>query len=221
MTQCLTPDGQICSGHGECVCGQCKRCEDGYSGQFCSDCYTCPDKCQSLKACVECLAFSSADLMETFDEENNEHPDFCLETCELKFKYKEKLSSRIPGDWVNCTHKNDSFCEYTFSYQLDTWSKNGPEKVFLHINEDKEKGICPIIVQPDYFGIIIGIAGGIVAVGMLTILLWKAFTTVTDRREFAKFEHERQEMKFNANSNPIFKQATTTIQNPIYHKEGF
>ena len=94
--------------------------------------------------------------METFDEENNEHPDFCLETCELQFKYKEKLSSRIPGDWVNCTHKNDSLCEYTFSYQLDTWSKNGPEKVFLHINEDKKKGICPIIVHPDYFGIIIG-----------------------------------------------------------------
>ena len=94
--------------------------------------------------------------METFDEENNEHPDFCLETCELQFKYKEKLSSRIPGDWVNCTHKNDSLCEYTFSYQLDTWSKNGPEKVFLHINEDKEKGICPIIVHPDYLGIMIG-----------------------------------------------------------------
>ena len=59
------------------------------------------------------------------------------------------------------------------------------------------------------------------AVGMLTILLWKVFTTITDRREFARFEKETQKMKFNANSNPIFKQATTTIMNPIYSKEEF
>ena len=56
---------------------------------------------------------------------------------------------------------------------------------------------------------------------MMTILLWKVFATITDQREFAKFESEREQIKFNANSNPIFKQATTTVQNPIYHKEGF
>ena len=91
-----------------------------------------------------------------------------------------------------------------------------------------------------------GIAGGIVGVGMLTLLLWKAFTTVTDRREFARlhpllyhsyfaplyplhfliiiqccrFEAERQKMKWNSNANPIFRQATTTIQNPMYCKDA-
>ena len=34
----------------------------------------------------------------------------------------------------------------------------------------------------------------IVAVGMLTILLWKVFTTITDRREFAQFEQESKKM---------------------------
>ena len=52
----------------------------------------------------------------------------------------------------------------------------------------------------------------IVAVGMLTILLWKVF---------AQFEQESKNMKFNSNSNPIFKQATTTIMNPIYRKGDF
>ena len=66
-----------------------------------------------------------------------------------------------------------------------------------------------------------GIVGCIVAVGMLTILLWKVFTTITDKREFARFEKESMKMKFNSNSNPIFKQATTTIMNPIYCKEDF
>ena len=49
--------------------------------------------------------------------------------------------------------------------------------------------------------------------------MWKAFTTIHDRREFARFEQERLNMKWNTNSNPIFKQATTTIQNPTFMRE--
>ena len=60
-------------------------------------------------------------------------------------------------------------------------------QVLLHLQEDDTKAVCPVYYKPDYFGMIIGIAGGIVGVGMLTILLWKAFTTVTDRREFARW----------------------------------
>ena len=156
VSQCLSHDGKMCSGHGECVCGQCKRCDDGYSGQFCSECETCPDKCESLKACIECLAFSSGDLVETFDGRNHGHADFCWENCELQFKYREKLSTRIPTSWENCTLKNDTYCQYTFSYRLEDWTKNGPEKVFLHLDEDREKASCPTIVQIDYFGTIIG-----------------------------------------------------------------
>ena len=59
--------------------------------------------------------------------------------------------------------------------------------MLLHLQEDEKKAVCPVYYKPDYFGMIIGIAGGIVGVGMLTILLWKAFTTVTDRREFARW----------------------------------
>ena len=69
--------------------------------------------------------------------------------------------------------------------------------------------------------IFLGIAGMIVCVGLLTLFLWKTFTTISDRREFARFEEERMKMKFNANSNPIFKQATTTIQNPMFCKEAY
>ena len=108
-------------------------------------------------------------------------------------------------------------------------------QVLLHLQEEDEKAVCPVYHKPDYFGMIIGIAGGIVGVGMLTILMWKAFTTVTDRREFARFnpplisfinaltsrfESERQMMKWNTNANPIFRQATTTIQNPMYCKDA-
>ena len=60
------------------------------------------------------------------------------------------------------------------------------QQVLLHVQEEDKKAVCPVYHKPDYFGMIIGIAGGIVGVGMLTILMWKAFTTVTDRREFAR-----------------------------------
>ena len=63
-------------------------------------------------------------------------------------------------------------------------------QVLLHLQEEDKKAVCPVYHKPDYFGMIIGIAGGIVGVGMLTILMWKAFTTVTDRREFARFSVE-------------------------------
>ncbi len=66
-------------------------------------------------------------------------------------------------------------------------------------------------------GIIFGIVGAIVCVGLLTLFLWKVFTTIHDRREFAKFEAERDRVKFPAHYNPIYKQATTTVQNPMFN----
>ena len=78
------------------------------------------------------------------------------------------------------------------------------------------KMLCP--ARTDLIGIAFGIIACIVAVGLVTILLWKAFTTIHDRKEFARFEQERQKMKFPSHSNPILKQATTTIQNPLFNK---
>ena len=59
----------------------------------------------------------------------------------------------------------------------------------LHLTPDNEDRLCP--PPPDYAGIILGLIGAIVCVGLVTLFLWKAFTTIHDRREFAKFEAER------------------------------
>jgi hypothetical protein len=97
----------------------------------------------------------------------------------------------------------------------------GPEYVILHLDENEDllieerKRICP--EKPDFIGIILGLIGCIVCVGLVTIFMWKALTTIHDRREFARFENERMNMKFPSHSNPIFRQATTTIQNPTFN----
>lgn len=45
-------------------------------------------------------------------------------------------------------------------------------------------------------GIIMGVIGAIVLIGMALLLLWKLLTTISDRREFAKFEKERMIAKW-------------------------
>lgn len=45
-------------------------------------------------------------------------------------------------------------------------------------------------------GIVLGVIAAIVLIGMAVLLLWKLFTTIHDRREFARFEKERMMAKW-------------------------
>lgn len=148
------------------------------------------------------------------------------------------------GVWGKCTFRRQ-YCDYTFSHSPFRPGHQGPEQVILHLfigggKDDKEanqsltwttattttteageevylvKLRCP--VRQDLLGIVLGIIGCIVAVGMVTILLWKVFATIHDRREFARFEEERRNLKLSSNLNPFYVPATTTIQNPTYKK---
>lgn len=47
------------------------------------------------------------------------------------------------------------------------------------------------------------------------------FIFYQDRREFAKFEREQQNARYNTSENPIYKTATTTFQNPTYGGKGW
>ena len=145
--------------------------------------------------------------------------DNCAESC--PFAYDEFEREEIIEDWEVCSFTYDN-CKYWFSHSPFRPFQQGPSNVVLHLVRDEEtdelaKFKCP--KDPDFVGIILGVVAMIVMVGLVTILLWKAFTTIHDRREFARFERERMKVKFPAHSNPIFKQATTTVQNPIFMKQ--
>ena len=216
-SQCRAPETPdlICSGHGECPCNRCYCTTDRYSGEFCEVCETCQTVCQELKPCVECRAFQDGDLIDGLYETEEERLLLiknCTETL-CNFTYIEAMPDEIPNLWENCTMKHGN-CEYTFSYS-DYHPTKPPKTIIVHLNDQEENENCP--PPPDYWGIFFGVVGAIVCLGLLTLFLWKAFTTIHDRREFARFEAERQRMKFPSHSNPIFKQATTTIQNPIFN----
>jgi len=197
--------GKLCSGHGKCVCGEC-RCDESeegqYSGKYCEDCPTCPGKCEELKSCVQCH-FNSGELYGTQDENGVDRCSLCPFTPEIV----DKAEDQVVTDQRICTFIDDDDCRFTFVYGYE--NKTGTLQVW--IQETKE---CPVVV--DIMGIVLGVIGAIVAIGLALILMWKVFTSIHDRREFAKFEKERMLAKWDTGENPIFKQATSTFKNPTY-----
>ena len=49
---------------------------------------------------------------------------------------------------------------------------------------------CPKPVN--VLAIVLGVIFAIVLIGIILLLIWKLFVTIHDRREFAKFEKERE-----------------------------
>ncbi len=215
------PDGKRlpCSGRGECVCGRCNCTDFRYSGDYCQTCETCESVCTRLRPCVECHAFGQPIKLEDGDGEADPSDD-CEAHCQ--FDYRERTPDEVPDKWENCTFWRGN-CNYTFSYSSRSASGRDPVFVVLHVYPEEpvdspdRRLRCPPPV--DYFPLFFGMVGAIVCLGLLTLFLWKAFTTIHDRREFARFEQERQNVRFPSHSNPIFKQATTTVYNPTFNSQ--
>ena len=127
--------------------------------------------------------------------------------CDFEWKPVSKAEDYLIDDEVSCPFLDDDECQVTFVYGF----QNSTGKLQVWIQESKD---CPVVV--DIMGIVLGVIGAIVAIGMALILMWKIFTTIHDRREYARFEKERMLAKWDTGQNPIFKQATSTFKNPTY-----
>jgi protocadherin alpha len=138
-----------------------------------------------------------------YDTEPKTKCDLCLfEPIEV-----ERAEDYVIEDEKLCTFFDDDECQATFVYGY----QNQTGKLVVWVQKTKE---CPLVV--DIMGIVLGVIGAIVAIGLALILMWKVFTTIHDRREFARFEKERMLAKWDTGENPIFKQATSTFKNPTY-----
>ena len=117
---CITPFGndimKVCSGHGECACGEC-RCEENYSGKWCEECPTCPDKCEELKPCVQCQVFQSGELSRTEDDMGYICADKTRQPkCEFNSIVVPKAEDMVNADERTCTFIDDDDCRFTFVY---------------------------------------------------------------------------------------------------------
>ncbi|CAB4018780.1 Hypothetical predicted protein, partial [Paramuricea clavata] len=186
-----------CSGRGQCECGQCV-CEKKYSGKFCEICDGCIKGCLHFKDCVRCKIYETGPLVGK-----------CDKSCNATITRVDSVES-YENRGTTCVEIDDDD-DCTFSYVLN----EGSEKVQIYAEEEKR---CPR--EEGYLLIIIGVILGIVAIGAALLLIWKLLATIQDRREFAKFEREQQTARWDTSENPIFKQATTTFQNPTYGGKG-
>ncbi|XP_028399538.1 integrin beta-1-A-like [Dendronephthya gigantea] len=197
VTTACIQNNVTCSGRGQCECGLC-ICEPKFSGTFCETCDGCIKGCSYYKDCVRCKIYQTGPL--TGD---------CEKSCNATITKVDNVESH-EGQGTTCVEIDDDD-DCTFSYVLI----EGSEKVQIYAEEEKR---CPR--EEGYLLIIIGVILGIVAIGAALLLIWKLLATIQDRREFAKFEREQQNARWDTSENPIFKQATTTFQNPTYGGKG-
>ncbi|BFZ01710.1 hypothetical protein BsWGS_04749 [Bradybaena similaris] len=189
---CRTGD-VLCNGHGRCECGKC-ICEGQYTGATCKQCPACPNDCPEYIPCVQCRIFESGEL-------TPEQCRDCRPNITRVDKVKEEAGLQL------CQFTDDDECWAYFTYPID---KNSHD-IVVRVQSTK---VCPESVN--VLAIVGGVVGGIVAVGLFLLLIWKLLTFIHDTREFAKFEKERQNAKWDTGENPIYKQATSTFKNPTY-----
>ncbi|XP_048019342.1 integrin beta-1b.1 [Megalobrama amblycephala] len=196
---CLASNKQICNGHGTCECGKCK-CSDTYEGPTCEICPTCPRICTQHKDCVECRQFGMGSKKHTCETN-------CSNFNIIAVKSKENLPQSSNQPHINdCKERDTDDCWFFFTYD----TKND-DKIEVHVAEKKE---CPS--GPDIIPIVAGVVAGIVLIGLALLLIWKLLMIIHDRREFAKFEKEKMNARWDTGENPIYKSAVTTVLNPKY-----
>ncbi|XP_074658572.1 integrin beta pat-3-like [Tubulanus polymorphus] len=191
---CRAKNGKICNGAGVCDCGVCK-CEATslYSGPTCEDCPACPGKCEQSKACVQCIGFGTGPIS----------GKECKQNCtniEMVDKAQASENQKI------CQYVDDDDCTFYFTYEYDEFGN-------VQVKAQRTKK-CPEAVN--VLAIVLGVIGGIVAIGLVLLLIWRLLATLHDRRECAKLQNDGANPKWDAGENPIFVQATSTFNNPTY-----
>uniref|UniRef100_A0AAQ4PNN3 Integrin beta n=1 Tax=Gasterosteus aculeatus aculeatus TaxID=481459 RepID=A0AAQ4PNN3_GASAC len=197
---CLAKNGQICNGRGTCECGACKCTNPKFQGPTCEICPTCPGVCPEHKDCVQCRAFEAGEKKDTCERD-------CSYFQLMKVKDRDKLPQPADQSYPlsHCKERDANDCWFYYTYAI----RNDTKEVYV-----VETLECP--AGPDIIPIVAGVVAGIVLIGLALLLIWKLLMIIHDRREFAKFEKEKMNAKWDTGENPIYKSAVTTVVNPKY-----
>ncbi|XP_004429723.1 PREDICTED: integrin beta-2 [Ceratotherium simum simum] len=186
---CLNRRGVECSGRGRCRCNVCE-CDANYQPPLCEECLGCPSPCGGYASCAECLKFDKGPW-----EKN----------CSLECK-NLRLLDKPPGSGKTCKEQDSEGCWMTYTLL----QQDGRDSYSIHVDERRE---C--VEGPNIAAIVGGTVAGVVLIGVLLLVIWKALTHLSDLREYKRFEKEKLKSQWN-NDNPLFKSATTTVMNPKF-----
>uniref|UniRef100_A0A2K5DZM1 Integrin beta n=1 Tax=Aotus nancymaae TaxID=37293 RepID=A0A2K5DZM1_AOTNA len=123
-----------------------------------------------------------------------------------------------------CAHTNVTLALAPFLD--DGWCKERTldNQLLFFLVEDEARGRVVLRVRPQEKGadhtqaIVLGCIGGIVAVGLGLVLAYRLLVEIYDRREYSRFEKERQQLNWKQDSNPLYKSAITTTINPRFQE---
>ncbi|XP_065805012.1 integrin beta-1a isoform X1 [Labrus bergylta] len=201
---CMASNKQICNGRGTCECGICKCTNPKFQGPTCETCPTCPGVCTQHKECVQCRAFNTGEKKESCATD-------CTDFELIKVKDRDKLPQ--PGDSsypvMHCKERDANDCWFYYTYAVNN------NKTEVHVVSTLD---CP--AGPDIIPIVAGVVAGIVLIGLALLLIWKLLMIIHDRREFAKFEKEKMNAKWDTQDNPIYKSPINQFQNPNYGRKA-
>ncbi|KAK7474298.1 hypothetical protein BaRGS_00034433 [Batillaria attramentaria] len=240
---CGRANGLVCAGNGECDCESC-RCFANYTGHACQ-CVTSDDVCIAQKVTepvsvvkrdasvpvTKDTAASSAIVAEARDEVTHEMCAKCvvmpnLDTCKdndtittcQKLVRPVKNSDREQYKTERRAKVSDD-CYVVYSQLQDDPSGNSSTDScygqIIYVEDTEDCG-----ESPDLLIVVLGIVGGVVAVGLLLLILWKILTMLFDKMEYAHFERELNTHKWAKQVNPLYKGASTTYYNPIVDKSA-
>uniref|UniRef100_A0A3Q4HBP2 Integrin beta n=1 Tax=Neolamprologus brichardi TaxID=32507 RepID=A0A3Q4HBP2_NEOBR len=193
---CLATNKQICNGRGRCECGVCKCTDPKFQGPTCETCPTCPGVC--------CIQAGATSKMKTCKEE-------CSYFNLITVKDRNKLPQ--PNDYpypvMHCKERDANDCWFYYTYAVNDTERE------VHVVDKLD---CPS--GPDIIPIVAGVVAGIVLIGLALLLIWKLLMIIHDRREFAKFEKEKMNAKWDTQENPIYKSPINQFQNPNYGRKA-
>ncbi|XP_043931048.1 integrin beta-2-like isoform X2 [Protopterus annectens] len=194
IKSCLNSRNNVCSGRGTCVCDIC-QCTNGYQPPFCETCPGCAVPCAKYALCIEC---------EHFKNEKNTEKCKTVNCTGFTANIVESL-----GKDKMCKEKDSVNCFMSFTLK----ENDGFDSYSATVLKDRE---CP--QPPNIVAIVGGTIAGVALIGLLLLILWKVVTEIYDRREYHRFEKEKQKAKWDT-ANPLFKSATTVVVNPHFSSE--
>ncbi|XP_074729473.1 integrin beta-6 isoform X4 [Strix uralensis] len=195
---CIAEDGTLCSGRGECICGSCACTHPAASGQTCEKCPLCGDPCSSRRSCVECHLTSD-------DKSLGE----CSEKCKLVDATVSTTKDYSEDKSIPCSLQRENECITIFLLAMDEQGRT-----VIHSIEQKD---CPQL--PNIPMIIVGVTLAILLIGIVLLCIWKLLVSVQDRKEVAKFEAEKSKVKWQTETNPLYRGSTTTFKNVTYKNQ--
>uniref|UniRef100_A0A1W7RAE7 Integrin beta n=1 Tax=Hadrurus spadix TaxID=141984 RepID=A0A1W7RAE7_9SCOR len=191
-------DAKLCSDHGECKCGRC-ICDSNeggsYSGPFCEDCANCEGWCSDIRPCVQCRIFQSGPLTESECEE-----------CSYNITEVDEIDAQGEKE-KKCSFKDDDGCSFKFKYVY-----NETNQYVVFVQRTKE---CPPVTN---VAMVVGIvAGSVFFIGLIVVLVARFCVYLKDKRDWKRFEAEVKKTEWGSETNPLYRQAVSKYQNPMYN----